>query len=223
MYEVYAVASDDDGNDITSSIQRIHVVESTDVVVPLTLTASPLTYLGGVADVSALYKSADGSYDGGIKAYVYVNGQYAGEADKLPRTEPGVGEDDPGQGFTFDLNANAVGSQEVEFVIVNGDETATATVYVNVDESPLTDDLEFIRALYQGLYDRAPESFELGQFYTRLQSGELTRAQLIEELCSRGEFVKARDVLIAHKTIEGEWGKLYESLAIKWKIQPRHR
>ena len=36
----------------------------------------------------------------------------------------------------------------------------------------------------QGLYDRAPESFEIGQFYTRLQSGELTRAQLIEEFAA---------------------------------------
>ena len=113
-----------------------------------------------------------------------MNGQYAGEADKLPRTEPGLGEDDPGQGFTFDFNANAVGAQEVEFIIVNGDDTANATVYVNVDESPLTDDLEFIRACIQGLYDPGPKFFEIGQFYTRLQSGEITRAQLIEELAA---------------------------------------
>ena len=212
IYEVYAVASDDDGNDITSTIQRIKVLEPGDFVEPLTLTADSTTYLGGVADVSALYKSADGSYDAGIKAYVYVNGQYAGEADMLPRTEPGVGEDDPGQGFTFDLNANAVGSQEVEFVIVNGDETATATVYVNVDESPLTDDLEFIRALYQGLYYREPLGFELGEFYNRLKAGELTREQLIEELRDRGEFVKARDILLSHKSFDGEWDTIANAL-----------
>jgi len=213
VYEVYAVASDDDGNEITSTVQRIKVLEPGDMVEPISLSASSTTYLGGVADVSALYKSIDGSYDLAIEAHVYVNGEYAGEASKLPRAEPGLGEEDPGQAFTFDLIANAVGSQEVEFVIVNGDATASATVYVNVDESPLTGDLEFIRTLYQGLYDRAPESFEIGQFYTRMQSGELTRAQLIEELRSRGEFVKARDVLIAHKTIEGEWGKFPEALA----------
>ena len=78
-----------------------------------------------MADVSALFKSADGSYDSGIKAYVYVNGEYAGEADKLSRAEPGAGEEILGS-FTFDLNANAVGAQEIEFIIVNGDETASA-------------------------------------------------------------------------------------------------
>ena len=31
MYEVYAVASDDDGNDITSSVQRIKVNEIEDL------------------------------------------------------------------------------------------------------------------------------------------------------------------------------------------------
>ena len=162
IYEVYAVASDDDGNDITSIIQRIKVLEPGDVVEPISLSASSTTYLGGVADVSALYKSIDGSYDLAIEAHVYVNGEYAGEASKLPRTEPSLGEEDPGQAFTFDLIASAIGSQEVEFVIINGDETANAAVYVNVDESPLTDDMEFIKALYQGLYDRKPESFEIG-------------------------------------------------------------
>ena len=97
-------------------------------------------------------------------------------------------------------------------MIVNGDETANATVYVNVDESPLTDDLEFIRALYQGLYYREPLGFELGEFYNRLKAGELTREQLIEELRDRGEFVKARDILLSHKSFDGEWDTIANAL-----------
>ena len=82
IYEVYAVASDDDGNDITSTIQRIKVLEPGDFVEPLTPRIQPPTSVEW--PMSALYKSADGLYDAGIKAYVYVNGQYAGEADMLP-------------------------------------------------------------------------------------------------------------------------------------------
>ena len=41
IYEIYAVASDDDGNDITSAVQRIKVVESADAVVPLRLPVAP--------------------------------------------------------------------------------------------------------------------------------------------------------------------------------------
>ena len=41
--EVYAVASDDDGNDITSTVQRIKVLEPGDVVEPLVLSASAST------------------------------------------------------------------------------------------------------------------------------------------------------------------------------------
>ena len=54
IYEVYAVASDDDGNDITSIIQRIKVLEPGDVVEPISLSASSTTHLGGVADVCTL-------------------------------------------------------------------------------------------------------------------------------------------------------------------------
>ena len=57
MYEVYVV-SDDDGNSITSTI-GIHVFEST-MWSSLLLLLREYTYLGGVADVSALYKSANG-------------------------------------------------------------------------------------------------------------------------------------------------------------------
>ena len=39
LFEVYAVASDDDGNDITSTIQRIKVLEPSDVVEPISFFA----------------------------------------------------------------------------------------------------------------------------------------------------------------------------------------
>ena len=48
IYEIYAVASDDDGNDITSAVKRIKVVESADAVVPIPLPVAPPTYLGVV-------------------------------------------------------------------------------------------------------------------------------------------------------------------------------
>ena len=46
MYEVYAVASDDDGNDITSVVQRIKVNEVEDILAPLAVSPAS-TFAGG--------------------------------------------------------------------------------------------------------------------------------------------------------------------------------
>jgi hypothetical protein len=64
------------------------------------------------------------------------------------------------------------------------------------------------RVLYLGLFDRSPESFELGQFYGRLREGAITRADVLKELRTGVEFTKARDILIAHKTLYGFWRKI---------------
>ena len=66
--------------------------------------------------------------------------------------------------------------------------------------------MKFLEDLWRGLYDRNPTGSELGRYYLRLQSGDLSRTQLIEELRSRAEFIKARDILVAQKSLEGEWG-----------------
>ena len=102
-------------------------------------------------------------------AHVYVNGEYAGLADKLPRTEPGPGEEDPGQGFTYDLPATNLGGYEVEFVIVNGDETFTALTQVSVNESPFTDHYRISQVLWEGIYDRSPESAEINAYLAALR------------------------------------------------------
>ena len=103
MYEVYAVASDDDGNDITSTVQHILVLEGIDVVEPLSLSSPDGTYLGGIAEITALYKSPTENYDSSIQAHVYIDSEYAGTATKLLRFEPAPGDEDPGIAFTEDL------------------------------------------------------------------------------------------------------------------------
>jgi len=205
LYEVYAVASDDDGNDITSTVQRIKVLEPGDIDEPLSLEASATSYLGGVGQVTALYKSPSGLSYANAVAYVYVNGEYAGIAEKLPRSEPAPGEDDPGQGFRFDLAARNVSGYEVEFVLVNTTETFTAGTNLSVIESALTNDYEFLKALYLGLYNREPAGFEISRYLLALSNGSLTREGLIEELRGLSEFRTARDNLILHKTLLGEW------------------
>ena len=62
--------------------------------------------------------------------------------------------------------------------------------------------------LYDGLFKRLPEGFENGQFYGRLEDGTLTREQAIEEISRRTEFIKARNMLLVHKTLFGEWRDL---------------
>jgi hypothetical protein len=94
-YEVYAVARDNSGNLVTSNVRRIIVDEGgEEPEQPLVLSASS-AYLGGVGEISGTYKSESGSYDSNIRALVYIDGSYAGDADLLPRTPPGPGEEDP--------------------------------------------------------------------------------------------------------------------------------
>ena len=178
---------------------------------PLVLSASS-TYLGGVGEISGTYKSESGSYDSNIRALVYIDGSYAGDADLLPRTPPGPGEEDPGQSFTYDIPARNLGGYEVEFIIIDGGSTASTVLQLEIEVSPLASDLEFLNAIYEGLYSRVPVGYELGQFYNRLQNGELTRPQLIGELRGRAEFMKARDALLSHKTLVGDWVTVSELL-----------
>ena len=124
-YEVYAVARDNSGNLVTSNVRRIVVDEGGEgQEMPLTLDASS-AYLGGISEIGAVYKSTSGTYDANISALVYVDGVHIGDADILPRTPSGPGEEDPGQGFTYDLPARNLSGYEVEIIIINGVETAS--------------------------------------------------------------------------------------------------
>ena len=210
LYEVYAVASDDDGNDITSTVQRIKVNELEDKDDILIVGSVASTSLGSVAQLTATFKSPGAIGYNNAVAHVYVDGVYMGIADKLPYTAPGIGQEDPGQIFSFALLGNSLGEREIEFVIFNDDETASAKTTVSVEESVLTDNEQFLTELYQGLYGRNPESDELGQFYGRLMDGTITRADVIEELRRRQEFIKARDIVLAQKTLYGDWRKINE-------------
>ena len=165
-----------------------------------------------MADVSALYKSPTGLGYANALAHIYVNGEYAGLADKLPRTEPGPGEEDPGQGFTYDLPATNLGGYEVELIIVNGDETFTGHTQVSVTESPLTDHYQFLKVLWEGIYDRSPEGAEINAYLAALRNGSMTREQVIASLRARMEFINARNVLIANKTANGTWSEVTAAL-----------
>ena len=98
--------------------------------------------------------------------------------------------------------------KEVEIIVINDQETARASSQLFFSESVLTDDLAFINMLYDGLFKRLPEGFENGQFFGRLEDGTLTREQAIEEISRRTEFIKARNMLLVHKTLFGEWRDL---------------
>ena len=78
--------------------------------------------------------------------------------------------------------------------------------------SPVTDDEEFIKLLFTGLYSRSPEPYELSQNLQLLQDRIYTREQIIERLRTDFEFTKARNILLAHKTLKGEWKKIEDAL-----------
>ena len=135
---------------------------------------------------------------------VYINGVYVSDADLLPRSIPSPGEDDPGLGLTFDMDARNLLGYDIEIIVVNGDETASASTRLEVSQTPLLDEIEFLNSLYQGLFQRNPESYESGYFYFDLRDGIITREDVIQKLLTT-EFKKARDMLVAHKTLTGEW------------------
>jgi hypothetical protein len=208
-YEAYAVARDNSGYLVTSQVRRVMVEAAQEEdFAPLVFNFPQRSYLESTVELFATYRSITSSYDSDISAMVLVNDQFLGYADKLPYTKPRVGQEDPGQIFTYDLPARSVGSYNVEFWVVNGSEVVSMSESVSVDHSPATDDYEFLKALYQGLYDRTPESAEIGRYLAGLRDGSLTRAQVIEELRCLDEFVNARDILLTHKTLHGVWQEL---------------
>ncbi len=205
-YQVYAIASDDDGNDIVSLVRRLVVEESEDLARELEISASP-AYLGTDATISATYKSPTGSYDSNLRALVYVNGDYVGDAILSSYVAPLPWEEDPGQSFTYDLPARNLNGYEVEIIIINGDETASTTTSISVSASPLTSNLEFIKALYLGLFDREPHSSEYKRYFYKLEDGSMTREQVLKDLRERSEFINARNALLAYKTVNGSWAE----------------
>ena len=99
-YEVYAVARDNSGNLVTSNVQRIIVNRFEETEQNLVVQDSA-AFVNGTISVSSTYFSPNEEYDPDISALVFINGQYEGNATKLPRTPLQPGQEDPGQSFIF--------------------------------------------------------------------------------------------------------------------------
>ena len=165
-YELYAIARDNEGNLVTSNVEHL-VVDAGGKAPEHALTVdNSEVFVGGTLSVSSNFKSPGGAnnYRDDIRALVFINGLYEGDATKMPRTPPLLGQDDPGQSFIFEKEARGVGSYEVELLILNGDETSSATANITISKSPLTDDYLFLKSLWNGLYDRDPQTFEIVNF-----------------------------------------------------------
>ena len=207
-YEVYAVALDNDGNEAVSNVESVVVDENMDTFSDaLQLDFVEEILRGSVTTLSAIFRSPVGKYGyaDDLSVMVFVNDRYAGNAQEYPYERPMLWEEDPGHLFTFDLEARSFEPYEVEFLVVNGNETFSQTRMINVRQNPLSNDSEFLRSFYLGLFDREPEGFEIGRYLLELQHGTITRSQIVEELRCSSEFIKARDNLLIHKTLLGEW------------------
>ena len=81
------MARDDDGNEVVSNVERIVAeVPGDSLGDALRLDAVNSSFLGSKVTVSATYISPDGvdSYSPDVKATVFINGIYMGEADRYP-------------------------------------------------------------------------------------------------------------------------------------------
>ena len=61
--------------------------------------------------------------------------------------------------------------------------------------------------LWEGLFERKPQGAELSAYLSALRDGSMTRQQVIASLRTRGEFIRARDILMAQKILFLEIGK----------------
>jgi hypothetical protein len=179
---------------------------------PVVVTAPGTTYLGGVASVYSTFVSPSGVYDPNLAAEIYVNEQFMGYATRLPYTPPAPGQKDAGYSFLYDLPARTVGSTEVKFVVINGNETRSSSAMVSVNVNPLMDDDAFVVSVYQGMFGRAPAGFEQAYWSQKLGGGSLTKAQMVDELRCREEFRKATDIMISHKSSVGGWATMADIL-----------
>ena len=206
-YEVYAVVSDDDGNDITSTVQRIVVnsANETQEDAITILVSPPSSFLGGFSTITGNFKSPSVLYDPNIRIEGYVNGMFAGSATILPYTPPAPGQIDPGYSFEFQFPARKVGLSEIELVVINGAETRSMNSTFEVEHSPITDNVKFIESVYETMFQRPPALFELNEWIYPLEDGSMTKAQLFDELRCRKEFRKAVNIMLSHKTLWGDW------------------
>ena len=140
---------------------------------------SGLVHQGGQLEIYSNYKSPSKNYSN-IEAYVYLNDKYLGEAEMLPYTPPGPDGVDAGQNIYFEFSARALGEQELTVVVINGSETESVSSPLTVTPSPVTDDEEFIKLLFTGLYSRSPEPYELSENLQLLQDRIYTWEQIIE-------------------------------------------
>ena len=172
---------------------------------PISVSSSGTAHIGSVQLLGFTFRSEDGDYDNSLNAYVYVDGQLAGMASKLDYDVPEYWEADPGYQFEFALPVHTTGHKEVEIFVTNGADTFTAYTTIKVEESPFTDDYQFLKSLWNGLFDRDPVSSEYKRYFYKLEDESMTREQVIEDLWRKKEFKAARDALLAHKTLNGVW------------------
>ena len=106
------------------------------------------------------------------------------------------------------MEARSREDYEIEFLVINGNETFSESKTVSVSSNPIKDEYEFLKSLWNGLFDRDPKGAEINAYLSGLRNGSMTRPQVIEHIRTQQEFINSRDVLLTHKTLHGVWEKL---------------
>ena len=210
-YEIHAVAVDDDGNEVVSNVERVVVNEVMDSFGnALQLNFADRVSHGGVSTLYATFKSPNGlgTYESDLSVMVFVNGIFADYAIQYPYERPMFWEEDPGYKFSFDLEARSRENYEIEFLVINGNETFSESKTISVSSNPIKDEYEFLKSLWNGLFDRDPEGAEINAYLAGLRNGSMTRPQVIEHIRTQQEFITSRDVLLTYKTLHGVWKRL---------------
>ena len=201
---LYARFTDIKGNSFISEPLLIGVDKS-----PPQENTPYYAFTHGVANLEHSFIAPDGNYEN-LAINVLVDGKYAGDAEILAvdQQEVDFWNEDLGVKFSFTIFNPVSGTREIQWLITSGDETYTVTRELFVEDSAILDDYEFLKQLWNGIYDRDPQSAEINAYLFALGNGSMNRAQVIEILRTSGEFANARDLLLTSKTLHGVWKTL---------------
>ena len=72
----------------------------------------------------------------------------------------------------------------------------------------MSNEINFLKGLWKGLFDREPEYPEIIPYYAALRNGSISISQLITEISLSQEFINARNHMILYKTLRGKWGTI---------------